>query len=135
MLSYAGNAPAEQYFEDLTAYLPASSAATKAVAHTLIQYELYRAYRLAEQQHCRNGWILMGTLVHKDGPYKQEWLAVSTGEAAWSFNTRRKLKAWTCAVRPYVYLNSVRTYLPEWISIRYLTASEINTSLTLASAN
>lgn len=124
----------EQYFEDLSATLPAGSAATKAVAQTLIQFELYHAYRLADQQLCSSGWTLMGTLIQKHGPDKPAWLTAGNGETAWSFTTRRRLRPWPCAVDPYVYLASVRSHLPEWISIRYLTASEINASLTLASA-
>lgn len=133
-LCHADTDLSEQYFEDLSASLPAGSAATKAVAQTLIQYELYHAYRLADQQLCSTGWTLMGTLIQKHGPDKQAWLTTDNGETIWSFTTRRRLQPWTCAVDPHVYLESVRSHLPEWISIRYLTASEIDAALTLADA-
>ncbi len=132
-ISQAESDNKEQYYEDLIANLPTSAAATEAVAQTLIHHELYRAYRLAEQQHCQTGWVLMGTLINKNGPDKPEGLSTSSNEPAWSFTTRRKLPNWTCTVDPTVYLKSVRSHLPEWISVRYLTATEIDTTQSLAS--
>ena len=123
---------AEQYFEDVTAHLPAGAAATKAVAQTLVQFELYKAYRLAEQQYCQNGWVLLGTLVDITGPDRQQWVHNNTDQAIWSFKTRRKLTDWTCNVNPAVYLESVRTHLPGWISIRYLSATDIHMTQTVA---
>jgi hypothetical protein len=132
-ISQAESGNNEQYYEDLIANLPTHAAATKAVAQTLIHYELYRAYRLAEQQHCHTGWVLMGTLINKNGPDKPEAFSASTSEPAWSFTSRRKLSNWTCTVDPTVYLKSVRSHLPEWISLRYLTATEMDITQSLAS--
>ena len=124
-------------FEEMTAQLSLQQAPTKAVAQTLVQVELHRAYRAAEKKLCDTGWMLMGTLVNSDGPtltYPATSNDVKAQPAVWTFKTRRKFETWTCNANLASYLDTVRSFLPDWISVQYLADETVTGQKQLAAA-
>lgn len=119
-------------YEQMTARLPQALAPTRVVAQTLIQYALHQAYKQADRELCDQGWTLRGEILDSAGPDLQRY-STPAQPPVWTLITRRSLVPWTCNVSQDAYLASVRSFLPDWISLDYVSDPQTTTAHTFAS--
>jgi len=114
-----GAANARPDMDHFIAWIPRDRARTATEAEALVQVEWGNAKEQASADLCHGAWLINGEVTGRTGPYPATAPGRLGGYAAWYYRVSHKPGFKGCAgIGSQVIYTSIRSSLPEWISIR-----------------